>query len=120
MPTPGNGVHQLKRGSIEAVKVLTGLLSRYPDLLDARWLLNIAYMTLGEYPVGVPEQWRIPDERFRSDYDIKKFTDVAGNNLSGGVIAEDFNNDGDPDLMTSGLGFSDPLRYFVNDRFRRV
>ena len=54
-PISANGVHQLKQGSTEAIKVLTELLNQHPDMFDARWLLNIAYMTLGEYPDGVPE-----------------------------------------------------------------
>ena len=31
------------------------LLQSFPKDIEARWLLNIAYMTLGEYPDKVPE-----------------------------------------------------------------
>ena len=53
-PIRESGVHQLPRGSRGAVAVLTELLQKYPGDLRARWLLNIAYMTLGEYPDQVP------------------------------------------------------------------
>src|SRR6516165_4100395 len=33
--------------------------------LAYRWLMNIAYMTLGEYPQQVPPQWLIPPEALK-------------------------------------------------------
>lgn len=114
------GVHKLTRGSTEASKVLTALLEREPDNLGARWLLNIAAMTLGNYPAGVPKRWLIPESAFASDHDIGRFTDVAGpagldeKKLSGGAIVDDFNNDGLLDVITSSIGFSDPLRFYQN------
>jgi hypothetical protein len=78
-------------------------------------------MTLGEYPNKVPEQWRIAPETFASEYEIGRFRDVApalGLNvlgLAGGSVLEDFDNDGDLDLMVSSSGLRDPLRYFLNN-----
>ena len=37
-------------GSREAVEWFTDYLDEWPGDLRVRWLLNIAYMTLGEYP----------------------------------------------------------------------
>ena len=42
-----------------------------------RWLLNVAYMTLGEYPDQVPPEHLIPLESFKSEFDIRRFTDLA-------------------------------------------
>ena len=120
-PIEGSGVHQLQRGSRGAVGVLLQLLQKFPGDLRARWLLNIAYMTLGEYPAKVPPQWLIDPARFASDYDIKRFPDVAAQvgldieALAGGVVAEDFDNDGFIDLMISGWGLNDQLRLFHNN-----
>ncbi|HVT73724.1 MAG TPA: CRTAC1 family protein [Lacunisphaera sp.] len=120
LPIRGGGVHTNQRGSREAIKVLDELLAHLPTPY-AIWLYNIAYMTLGEYPDKVPEQWRIPPEVFKSDYDIKRFPDVAGalgldvDDQSGGVIMDDFDNDGLLDLMVSASGLDSQLRYFHNN-----
>ena len=120
LPIRGGGVHTQTRGSREAIKVLQDILDTDPNPY-AIWLYNIAYMTLGEYPDKVPEQWRVPPEVFKSDYDLKHFPDVAGqlgldvDDLSGGVVMDDFDNDGLLDLMVSGSGLDSPLRYFHNN-----
>jgi hypothetical protein len=122
-PIQGGGVHRLPDGSRAAVAVLTDLLGQFPGDLRARWLLNIAYMTLGEYPDKVPPRWLIPPDRLASDYDIKRFPDVAAglgldvDGLAGGVVMDDFDNDGFLDLMVSAWGFTgrDQLRVFRNN-----
>jgi len=122
-PIQGGGVHRLPEGSRGAVAVLTALLEKYPGDLRALWLLNIAYMTLGEYPAQVPSLWLIPPEHFVSEYDIKRFPDVAAaagvavDDLAGGVVLEDFDHDGFLDLMVSAWGFTDKdqLRVFRNN-----
>lgn len=121
-PIAGGGVHKWQRGSHGAINVLTNFLSESPDDLTARWLLNIAYMTVGEYPDKVAPQWLLPPETFASDYPLKRFSDVAGNvgldldGLAGGVIVDDFDGDGYLDLMNSSWGATDQLRFFRNNR----
>jgi len=123
-PIAGGGVHQLQDGSRAAIGELEALLTLNAGDLRARWLLNIAYMTLGEYPGGVPARWLIPPERFAAEDDIGRFHDVAGalglaeNDLAGGVVMEDFDRDGFLDLMISAWGFDeekDQLRVFRNN-----
>lgn len=122
-PIRGGGVHQIQDGSRAAITVLTQLLQKFPGNLHARWLLNIAYMTLGEYPDKVPARWLVPPERLASDYDIKRFPDVAANvglnvdGLAGGVVMDDFDRDGFLDVMVSSWGFDarDQLRVFRNN-----
>ncbi|MGH9630613.1 MAG: FG-GAP repeat domain-containing protein, partial [Bryobacteraceae bacterium] len=121
MPIRNSGVHQRRRGSMEAIKGLREALEEAPDDLLARWLLNIAYMTLGEHPRKVPTRWLIPLESFESEYDIGRFTDVASDlgvnvlGLAGGSVMEDFDSDGFLDLMVSSSGLNDQLRYFRNN-----
>src|SRR5438045_505728 len=92
MPIQAAGIHKIQRGSRKAVEFLMEQLNEFPDDLKARWLLNLAYMTLGEYPDHVPSKWLIPPKAFESDYQMSRFYDVAGNlgldlnSLSGGVI----------------------------------
>jgi hypothetical protein len=113
--------HKLPRGSRGAITVLTGQLKEHPQDLSARWLLNLAYMTLGEYPDKVPAEWLIPPKTFQSDCDFPRFTDVAGslgvnvNGLAGGCILDDFDNDGFIDIVTSSWGLDGVLHYFHND-----
>jgi len=119
-PIQGGGVHQLQQGSRAAVDELTEVLRAAPGDLRARWLLNIAYMTLGEYPDKVPSDQLIAPQAFASDYDIKRFPDVAGrvgldrDDVAGGVVLEDFDNDGLLDLMVSAWSLDGQLRLYRN------
>jgi hypothetical protein len=80
-------------------------------------------MTVGEYPDKVPARWLVPPERLASEYDIKRFPDVAANvglnvdSLAGGVVMDDFDHDGLLDVMVSSWGFEerDQLRVFRNN-----
>jgi hypothetical protein len=124
-PIEGKGIHTRRLGATEAVKHYGELLSdpktNPENALSHRWLLNIGYMTLGQYPDKVPQRWLIPPDRFQSDYDIGRFHDVAAERgvaefgAAGGVILEDFDNDGDLDLMISHMGVRDQLQYFHNN-----
>ena len=124
-PIMGEGIHKQQMGATEAARIYSELLSdphtNPESVLSYRWLLNICYMTLGQYPDKVPKAWLIPPETFKSDYDIGQFRDVAvarGVNdfgAAGGVILEDFDNDGHLDLMISHMGIGDQLEYFHNN-----
>lgn len=88
---------------------------------DLRWLLNIAYMTIGGYPQDVPELWLIPPKALEAEYDIKPFPDLApqlGLNTAsraGGSVMDDFDADGDLDIMASSWGKLDQLQFFRNN-----
>jgi hypothetical protein len=120
-PIQGRGIHRFQEGSRRAIQILTQLLERTPQDLDARWLLNIACMTVGDYPDKVPATWLIPPAAFASQYEIKRFPDVAGPlgldpmKRSGGSILEDFDGDGNLDVMCSSIGFHDQLQLFHNN-----
>jgi hypothetical protein len=120
-PLSAAAVHQLPRGSQGALALLTEQLNEFPEDLSARWLLNLAHATLGEYPDQVSARWLIPPKVFKSDCDFPHFTDLAGalgvdvNGLAGGVILDDFDNDGLIDIVTSSWGLDGRLYYFHND-----
>lgn len=124
MPLRGTGVHKNQTPSRIAINLFQDFLKEAPDdpnHYDGVWLLNVAYMTVGEYPAGVPKQWLIPGLD-KPDYVVKPFTDVASklnlavNNRAGGSIIEDFDNDGDLDLVTSGWDIGvDAMHYFRNN-----
>jgi len=120
-PIRPEAVHQLTRGGEGAVRELTVALKANANDLSARWLLNIAYMTLGKYPAEVPKEWLIPASKFESEYDVGRFKDVATdvglriNGHAGGSIMQDFDGDGLLDIMVSSSGPRDQLRFFHNN-----
>ena len=64
LPIRGEGIHTKPYGSTEAIRLFTKVLELTNGKhLRARWLLNIAYMTLGKYPDGVPAAFLIVRER---------------------------------------------------------
>jgi hypothetical protein len=121
LPLQPPAYHLLPRGSRGAIILLNEQLAEFPNDLSARWLLNIAHMTLGEYPDKVPPQFVIPPKVFESEYPMPRFANVAGglgldlDDLAGGVIVDDFDNDGLYDIVTSAWDFDGQLRYFHNN-----
>ena len=120
LPIRGGGVHVRPDGSRGALRVLNEWLEIAPNP-NAIWLLNIAHMTLGEYPDKVPPRWLIPPKSFESDYDIKRFPDVAGalgvdvDDLAGGLALDDFDGDGWLDFVVSAAGLHSQIRFFRNN-----
>jgi len=125
-PIQPAGVHTLQRGSRGAMEVLAEQLRLAPDDLAARWLFNIAAMTVGEWPDKVPTPWLIPPRAFESEHDIRRFPDVAGalgldlDDLAGGCILDDFDNDGWLDVCigneTSAAQDPDRCELYHNNR----
>ena len=107
LPIRGGGEHVQRRGAENAEAIFRELAEQKTNDLGARWLLNIAAMTLGKYPAGVPEELRIPESAFKSEASFPKFAEMATrvglgeNALSGGTIAEDFDGDGLMDVLFS-------------------
>ncbi len=120
LPIQNAGVHEKQNGSRNAIKYFKAYLEHEPDHVEARWLLNIAYMTLGKYPHKVPDQIRIDPHLLESATEFPRFQNIASDvgiatlSLSGGAVIDDFDGDGDLDQMTSSCGFADQLRFFRN------
>jgi hypothetical protein len=122
LPIEGSGVHADGSGSRRAIGYLTEVLAmtepESDSYLGARWLLNIAHMTLGDWPAGVPESYRIPPATFASDAEFPRFHDVApelGLNTharAGGVALEDFDGDGLLDLFVTTQDLKGQARLF--------
>ncbi|MES2111758.1 MAG: CRTAC1 family protein [Bacteroidota bacterium] len=121
-PIKDGGVHVLKTGSTKAIQTYETILRSQPDDYESKWLLNIAFMTLGRYPQDVPKEFLIPGLNSDGGTRVKPFTDVAAdlglniNGRAGGVIVDDFNNDGYLDIVTSAWDLSDPMHYFQNNK----
>lgn len=119
-PVNAGGIHRNKSGSQKAIELYQQLLSQNPGDLESQWLLNIAYMTTGGYPQDVPANYLIANLDKDTTHLVKPFVDMAHNlsiavdNMAGGSIVDDFNNDGYLDIITSGWGLTDRMHYFKN------
>ncbi len=107
--------------SRKSIEYFLKALDQQPDNLEVKWLLNVAYMTIGGYPDQVPAQYRIPPKAFESSEDVGRFHDVAseaGLNsfaMAGGVIVDDFENIGRYDVVTSSFDSCGPMHFFHNN-----
>ena len=107
--------------SERAIEYFMNFLKQQPDDLEVRWLLNLAYMALGEYPGRVPPAYLISPATFVSTEDVGRFRDVAPQAgldvvaIAGGVIVDDFAGNGRYDVVTSNFDSCGPLHYFRNN-----
>lgn len=119
-PIQPEGVHKIERGARMASEIFKGMLRQNTRDLEAKWLLNIAAMTLGEWPDKLAPGHLIPEAAFASDYNLPPFPDIAGslglaaNDLAGGVVADDFDNDGNTDLLVSSWAIESDSKYYHN------
>jgi tetratricopeptide (TPR) repeat protein len=113
--------YQKPYDSQEAVKYFLQYLSKKPDEIEVKWLLNLSYMTLGKYPAEVPQQYLIPPSAFESQEDVGRFVDVANEaglksfSMAGGVIVDDFENNGLLDVVTSSFESCGAMHFFHNN-----
>ena len=119
VPLLEEGQHSDKDGSENASQVLKMLVKQHPEDLQNRWLLNLAQMTLGQYPQGLTstELIKLPNtaSNFPRFEEIAMSVGLAQNGLSGGVCIDDFNGDGYLDLFCTSYGMEDQAQYFQND-----
>jgi hypothetical protein len=121
-PISPAAVHANKEGSRLAVRHFAEYLQRHPKDLGVRWLLNLAYMTLGEYPDQVPAEFLLPMKLIRSDpeHSIGKFKDISHLvgvnrlNSGGSSIMEDFDNDGLLDIVVTSFDPTTPMALYRN------
>ena len=104
-----------------AIEYLEKALRRDPANIELQYLVNLAYMVAGTYPARVPKEFLIPPSVWASKEDFGRFIDVAPGagmqsvGTAGGVIVDDFDNDGLPDVIVSGIDDCAPLQYFHNN-----
>ena len=129
---PIRATHAEERPSRKAIEVYQRLLDDYdPENGLYRWLLNFSYITLGEFPDGVPDRYRVSGDFVDSFYgsaaqqihdryanlSFRESGHELGVNLDDagkGVAVEDFDGDGFLDVVTGGT--FGKLHYFKNDQ----
>jgi len=119
-PFADASIHRRRTGSEHARVHLLELLALKPHDLAARWLVNLAAMTLGEHPQGLPETLVIPADPWPAVDDVPRFVNRAPElgldvmSLSGGMIVDDFNGDDLLDIVMSDCRPTAQLRLFQN------
>jgi ASPIC and UnbV/FG-GAP-like repeat len=121
LPISTAAVHTIPTGSRLAIRHFTEYLERFSNDLEVRWLLNVAYMTLGEHPAKVAPKYVLSlDHYLKNEFDIGKFRDIgqlAGVNrfnMAGGGVMEDFDNDGRLDLAVTTFNPVEHMAYYRN------
>ncbi|MCK6461392.1 MAG: CRTAC1 family protein, partial [Planctomycetes bacterium] len=127
LPIDPAAVHTHPAGSRAAVERFTEILEAelrdgLPDDLEVRWLLNLAHMTLGEWPDRVDPRFRLPLDRFLAaeEPSVPRFDDVSRivgldrMNEAGGAILEDLDGDGLLDAVLSTYEASESLAVYRN------
>ncbi len=125
LPIRGGGVYRYREASVKAAAYFTEVVQLLqpddPLRLKAAWLLNITHMTLGTWPLDVPEGVRIEPEAFASKIPFPRFPNVAIKlrldkfDMSGGAAVEDFDGDGLLDILSSSYDPLAPLHLFRAD-----
>jgi hypothetical protein len=119
-PDPGERYAKEEKSKL-AIQYFSKYLEHSLDDYQVRWLLNVAYSTLGEYPDKVPPAQLIPLSDFQSSQNIGRFKDIAaaaGTNAfleAGGIVVDDFDNDGLLDIVASSTDVCDSLRFYHNN-----
>ena len=125
LPIDPAAAHAFRSGSSGAIGYFTKYLKARPEDLGARWLLNVANMTLATYPDGVPEEWRVPLRRpgeVLPAIGVGRFANVSaragldarGPNMFGGSVFDDFTGDGRPDVFICSNDWDRGASLFVN------
>ena len=122
LPISKSAVHTNPEGSRLAMRHFTEYLDQFPDDGDARWLLNVAAMTLGEHPHAVDPKWLIDIDKYTQNNDgIGRFRDIGEAiglnrlNQAGGAIMEDFDNDGRLDVVVTSFDPTQIMGVYFNE-----
>lgn len=121
LPIRDEAVHRLPNGSRRAIDLYSEILRRDRTDYQSRWLLNLAFMTLGRYPGDVPPELLIPGLAADPSISVPRFHNVAPaagvdlDGLAGGVAVEDFNGDGLLDIFATAHRINDRSWLLIND-----
>lgn len=100
----------------KAQEIFRRILRKFPQDHLARWLFNLAFYlegkTASEYTIS-PGEWQTPNykQRFRN---LAMYTGTGDAQRAGGVVLDDFTNDGLIDILISSGGVRDVLHLYEN------
>jgi len=122
LPIREEGIYLSQDASRAAVRYFRQVLDATPDdaplHIASMWLMNLAYMTIGEYPDGVPVRYLIEPATFTPESEFPRFENVAARaglatrGYTGGTIVDDFDGDGYLDVLVSSVHSGYQMRFF--------
>ncbi len=121
LPVRPEAIHRRPEASRIAGDRYLEYLRGNPDDIHVRWLLNLTRMISGDFPGGVPEEFRLPADVFESGAEIPRWPDIAPRlgvnpfDLAGGAVMDDFDGDGLLDLVSTSWHPCQPMKAFRND-----
>ena len=121
LPAENEYKHKQVKYTKKALDILNKLILLDPGNIKARWLLNTVHMSLGTYPHGVDENLLIdiPGNNFNEQnlkfQDISIESGIYNVDLAGGVIFDDLNRDGYPDIVTSSWNPCSSMKFYLNN-----
>lgn len=122
MPFGEKAVHIDQEGSKKAIEQYLKCLDIFHDDMTARWLLNIAAVTLGDQKKYVPRDYYIDLDKYSAYYDKGSFKNIAADlgldnyGFLGGVCVDDLDNDGRFDVFVTSYNLRDNVKYFHNTK----
>jgi hypothetical protein len=120
LPIRPTAIHTKPEGARLAVAHFNEYLERFPGDVGVRWLLNLAYMTLGEHPAKVPARFLMKLDKFGSEFDIGRFKDISHLvglnrlNWAGGAVMDDFLGDGLLDIVITSSDPTQAMAFYKN------
>ncbi len=122
LPIAGSGVYELQDNTRRAISIYEQLLEISPDDWRYKWIINVAYQTIGEYPDNVPEKWLIQSSLLEDNDPSDNFVDLGPDlglsalTRAGGALMDDFNNDGFLDIAFSDMYYKSIQIYMNNGK----
>ena len=121
VPFSDEAVHARTEGMTNAAELWTAFLTEDDPTKPApRWLLNVCHMALGDFPDGVPAQWRGPDDMLVPEATLPMWPNVAPSlgiaerDYAGTAALEDFDGDGLLDILFSSHNPKRGARLYLN------
>lgn len=121
LPIAGKGVYDNQQDIKKAIEYFETTLKRKRNDYTTRWLLNIAYSTIGQYPDAVPKDYYIDFSHYEKKPSPGYFKNKASalhlnkTTLYGGAILDDFNNDGLVDVFATSGDLRTNASLYINN-----